>query len=260
VPSTKGDRLARDLWSRIRLRTGIRRYALDVLDALGRPPLRSDTGSAVRTLVVGNDPIRLLLFGGGIGVAYGVTSRQDAVDGPLARIMAERSGRGVVVENRAQQHVLLPDTAASLGGAGAHTFHAAIWFPSFADGLQRLSLRSWRIELTAMIAAVRAETAVPLVLTCVPVPIGTHPAALVARPWVLAINRVILGVAAEHDRTVAVATQPFVPRELGAVVTGPAYFEAVADRVADGVGRLIGLPCAAGDARHGDGLVAEPTR
>lgn len=245
-----------DLWNKVRLRTAIRRYAVTALDALGHAPLRSETGHPMRTLVVGRDPIRLLVFGGGVAVGYGVATRDESLDGALARAVAARTGRGVVVENRAQQHIAVTASAASLGGAGAHTFHAAVWSPSFADGTARLSMRSWRRELRAMIEAIRAETPVPLVLARLPVPMGGHPSAVIGRPWLLAINRVITATAAQHDRVVAVSTQPFVPKEIGTPVTDAAYFEAVAEYVADGLSDLIGLP--RGAARDAGAVGGDP--
>ena len=224
------------LLTAVRLRTGIHRYAMRVLDGLGHAPLM-DPGPAVgiRTLVPGTAPVRVLVLGGGLAVGYGVRTREEAFDGPLARLVAERTRRGVVLENRAVQHVRLPRTVASIGPTGAHTFTVAVWCPSFADGLERLRLATWRSELHAMVAALRAERAVPLVLTCMPVPAGRHPAALVARPWVHRLNRVIVQVAEAWDDVVAVDTEPFVPAEVGRPITDAAYFAAVAERVAPAV-------------------------
>ena len=115
------------LFTSVRLRTDVHRYGMRVLEAIGHPPLMDPTRPVgVRTLAVGIDPLRVLVFGGGIAVGYGVRTRDEALDGPLARIIADATGRGVVIENRAVQHVHLPQTARSLGAAGTHTFHAAI--------------------------------------------------------------------------------------------------------------------------------------
>ncbi len=231
------------LLTAVRLRTGVHRYAMRVLDALGHPPLmRPDSHVGPRTLEIGRDPIRVLVLGGGLAIGYGVHTRAHAFDGPLARLVAERTGRGVVLENRAMQHVTLQRTAGSLGPIGTHTFHVAVWCPSFAEGMERLRLSSWRTELHQMIRDLRVEDHTALVLTCMPVPAGLHPAALIARPWVHRLNRVIKLVAAEWDDVLAVDTVPFVPAEIGKRVTDQAYFAAVAEQIAPAVVRLATNP------------------
>jgi hypothetical protein len=220
----------------VRLRTGVHRYAMHVLEALGHPPLMDpDRRVGVRTLAVGLDPLRVLVFGGGLAVGYGVRSRDEAIDGPLVRLIADATGRGVVLENRAVQHVHVQHTAASLGAAGTLTYHVAVWCPSFAEGVEHLRPSGWRSDLHAMIRDLRIEERVPLVLACMPVPAGMHPAAIIARPWVHRLNRVIQQVADEWDDVVAVEVEPFVPAEIGTPITDAAYFAAVAACIAPAV-------------------------
>jgi hypothetical protein len=229
----------------LRMRTGVHRYAMRVLEALGHAPLMDPAlHVGVRTLAIGLDPLRVLVLGGGLAVGYGVRSRDEAFDGPLVRAIAEATRRGVVLENRAVQHVGLQQTVASIGAAGTHTFHVAVWCPSFAEGMRRLRLSGWRSELHAMIRELRVEVRTPLVLTCMPVPAGLHPAALIARPWVHRLNRVIRQVASEWDDAVAVDTEPFVPAEIGEPITDAAYFAAVAARIAPSVIARVGAGAA----------------
>lgn len=191
----------------VRMRTSIHRYAMRVLDSLGHAPLM-DPGShvGVRTTAAGRDPIRVLVLGAGLAVGYGVRTRDDAFDGPLTHAVAALTGRGVVLENRAVQHLGVAHAVESLGPTGTHTFHVAVWCPSFAEGMERTRLSGWRSELHAMVRSLRAESPIDVVLTCMPVPAGLHPAALVARPWVHRLNRVITQVADEWDDVVAVET------------------------------------------------------
>jgi hypothetical protein len=225
----------------LRLTTFVHRYAVHAMASFGHAPLMGEDGAGIRTLVVGPDPIRLLVFGGGLAVGYGASSRDEAFDGPLARIVAERSGRGVIVENRAVQHVTVADAVGSLGATGAYTFHAAIWSPSFLDGTRRLRLRSWRMALDAMILELREESDLPLVLACMAVPLGAHPVALIGRPYAVRLNRVISQVAARHEHVVAVETEPFIATEIGAPVANPVYFADVAARLAPAVLELLGV-------------------
>lgn len=221
----------------VRMRTGVRDYAMRVLEDLGHPPLAGPTGTPCRTLAVGPRPVRVLFFGAGLAIGYGVRTRGDAVDGPFAQGLADELGRGVVLENRAAEHLPLEQAAASLGAVGTWSYDLAVWFPSFSDGMERLRPGWWRNRLHAMIREVRRDGHVPLLLSHMPVPAGLHPAALIARPWVRRLNRVIDRVAAEWDDVRAAATEPFFPAEVGQKVTDHAYFRAVSDRL---------LPAAAG--------------
>lgn len=226
----------------ISLRTWIRRHTMAVLQDLGHPPtMDRTTGIGIRTVAGGLDPIRVLVFGGSAAVGWGVTTREEAFDGPLAQLLAEGSGRGVVLENRAVPHVHIAGGVDSLGPAGAHTFHVAMWFPSFAEGLEHLRLRRWRTDLHGMIARLRVDRPLPIVLAHMPVPLGMHPAAIAARPWVLRLNRLVDEVAAAHEGVVSVATEPFVARELGQKVTDAAYFAETAARLAPAVLAVLGV-------------------
>lgn len=241
--------------SAIRLRTWVRGHVVAVLNDLGHPPLMDrTTGIGVRTIAVGLDPIRLLVFGGGAAIGYGVATRDEAFDGPLAALLATRSARGVVLENRAVQHVRTADAVASLGPAGAHTFQVAVWFPSFTEAIDHLRLSRWRHDLAEMIATLRADRPLPLVLAHLPVPLGHHAAAVVGRPWVLRLNRLIDDVAAQHDGVLSVAVEPFVAKELGQPFTDSTHFAETAARLAPAVLAALGIE----DVTAGDGLSRAP--
>lgn len=231
----------------VRLRTNVHRYAMQVLEALGHAPLMDPAlHVGIRTIAPGPDPVRVLVFGGGLAVGYGVATREEAFDGPLARAVARATGRGVVVENRAVQHIGLPRAVRSIGPAGTQNLQVAVWCPSFAEGMERLRLSSWRSELHAMIRELRQEQRIPLVVTEMPVPAGLHPTAVIARPWVHRLNRVISRVAEECEGVTAVETEPFVPGEIGAPITDAAYFAAVAERIAPAVVAALRPPGGAG--------------
>jgi hypothetical protein len=220
----------------VRLRTEVRRYAMRRMDALGHAPLMDPAlHIGVRTIEPGLDPVRVLVFGGGLAVGYGVSTRGEALDGSLARRLSRATGRGAVIENRAVRHVGVHRAAQSIGPAGTRDFQVAVWCPSFAESVERLSLSSWRSELHAMIRRLRQEERIPLVLTQFPEPTGLHPVALVARPWIHRINRLIAAVADECEGVSTVGTEPFVPDDAGAFTAGPAYFARVAERVAPAV-------------------------
>lgn len=226
----------RALLGKVRLRTSVHRYAMRVMEDLGHPPLMDPvTGIGPRTTAIGIDPLRVLLVGGGLAVGYGVRTRAEAVDGPLVERLAEVTGRGVSLENRAVRHVRTADVVAGLGAAGTHTYHVVVWCPSFAEGLEQLRLRRWRADLHQLVRDLRADGPVALVLGCMPVPIGLHPAAMLSRPWVHRLNHVIAQIAADYDGVTAAEVEPFTVRDLGQPFTDRAHFAAAADRLAPAV-------------------------
>ncbi|WP_345479764.1 hypothetical protein [Amnibacterium soli] len=158
---------------------------------LDRPPVKDDGPEVLRSVVVGMDPVRVLLFGSGPFVGYGVTARKDAVDGPLAALLARRTGRGVVVESRVRLGLPTGEAVGSLGGAGTATFHAAVWAPRFGEELQHSNAEHSRTSVRAFLQAFRAESDIPLILCHLPVPLGLDWRTVLRRPRVARYNQVL---------------------------------------------------------------------
>lgn len=159
--------------------------------ALERPPVKDDGPEVLRTLVAGIDPLRVLLFGSGPLIGYGVTERRHAVDGPLAALLARRTGRGVVVESRVRLGLPIGEAVHSLGGAGTATFHAAVWAPRFGEELQQSDAEHGRSSVRAFLQEFRAESDVPLVLCHLPTPLGLDWRTVLRRPRVARYNQVL---------------------------------------------------------------------
>lgn len=227
----------------VRLRTSINAYAMRVLEGLGHPPLLEDGApeDVLRTSTIGVDPVRVLLFGGGLAVGYGAAGRAAALDHALARRMTDISGRGCSVTNRARRHVPLPETMRSLGAVGTHTYKVAVWCPPFTEATRRLNLRSWTTELHALIRDLRRDEHIAVVLLEMPHPAGNSPVALIARPWIHRINNVLRVVACEHDQVAVVRTGPIEASAPGEVVISAGYYREVADRTAEAVATLLHL-------------------
>ncbi|MGN6407700.1 MAG: hypothetical protein ACTHMH_05090 [Curtobacterium sp.] len=237
-------------WGAVRCRLLVSRYCREVLEAAGHPPTAAPGQMPPRTLVVGTDPTRILLFGEGVTVGYGVTTRADAIDGALADRMAELTGRGVILENRARPHVRVDETADSLGGAGTHTFAVGVWSPALTETLERLTLRGWRTRLTAMLERIRADSDMPLVLALLPIPAGTHPSVLVLRPWYARLNRTIADVAARFPDVHAVELGAVVvPMRASDPVLGAADYRRQAEPLAAAVHHALRSSSTTGDAR-----------
>ncbi|WP_133765965.1 hypothetical protein [Amnibacterium kyonggiense] len=237
-------------WTAVRCRLQVSRYCREVLEAAGHAPTAAPGQLPPRTLVVGNDPVRILLFGEGVTVGYGVGSRAEAIDGALAKRIAELTGRGVILENRARPNVRVDEVVESLGGVGTHTFAVGVWSPALTETLERLTLQGWRSRVTAMLQQIRADSDMPLVIAQLPVPSGTHPSVLILRPWYARLNRTIAEVAARFPDVVTVELGTVVvPMRSGDPVLGTADYRRQADPLAEAVRRALWRsPSASADA------------
>lgn len=207
------------------VRTLGRRHVIGVLAAMPTP-------TKSRTLRVGLDPVRILLIGAGAVAGYGVSSTDHALDGALADIVQNATGRGVVVENRSIRNIPISEVRDSVGAAGAHTFDVVVWAPTYLEVVERLSMRSWRRELTALVDDLHSGANVNLVLLMLPYTTGGSPVAALARRWVPRINRVIEQVAEASPRTIAVAVEPAEMAGVGHVVLDREYYARCAERLA----------------------------
>lgn len=209
---------------------------------MGHPPVADpESPVGISTLVVGTAPIRIVLFGAGPLVGYGVTTRAEAMDGPLAEMVADRTGRGVVLESRVRVDVTVADSVASLGGSGTASFSVAVWSPSFLEGVVRQSRASWRRELQAMCLEFRRTSDAPLVIALLPLPLRANPIAVSGRRWANRINAVIDEVAATQQDVRTVAVEPFSFADLNAPMTDPALFRRAAALVAPVVLHAVGI-------------------
>jgi hypothetical protein len=92
-----------------------------------------------RVTIPGADPTRVLLVGAGLAVGYGVTDRNNALDGALGRVIATLTRRGVTVEHQVKSDVTLSKTSELIGAVGAHTYDLVVWCPTFGE-----LPRTWR--------------------------------------------------------------------------------------------------------------------
>jgi hypothetical protein len=217
-----------------------RRLSEEARAALDRPPVMDDGTTALRTLVVGLDPLRVLLFGSGPLIGYGVRTRGDAVDGPLAQLLAESTGRGVILENRVRLGLPIEDAVGSLGGAGTATFAAAVWAPRFGEELRNADTERCRSAVRTMLQQFRAESRIPLVLCHLPEPLGLDWRTLLRRPRVAGFNRILTEEAAAVPGVTAVAIGSYRPLDPRSTLAP--WHRAFAEHLAPAVTRALQTP------------------
>jgi hypothetical protein len=217
-----------------------RRLSEGARAALDRPPVLDDGAGVLQTKVVGLDPLRVLLFGSGPLIGYGVRDRSHAVDGALARLLAERSGRGVIVESRARLALPIADAVGSLGGAGTATFAVAVWAPRFGEELQYADPARNRSAIRGMLQQFRAESRVPLILCHLPDPLGFDWRTVLRRPRVAGFNRILSEEATVVPDVEAIPIGTYRPSD--PTSTPAAWHQTFAELLAPAVLRAIARP------------------
>jgi hypothetical protein len=157
-----------------------------------------------RFTIVGPCPVRVLLFGGDYATGTNVGSRRDALDGAVAELLHEHTGRGVIVENRSYPESRLDQLIPSLGATGALTFDLVIWCPTFSEAVRRPFPRAWRSALTDVVRFLRSTSDAGIVLLGIPDLLGSQPIAQLARSRAGTLNRAIAGAAEGHADVLAV--------------------------------------------------------
>lgn len=207
-----------------RSRSLLRSHVQAAADASIRPA-RAD-----RFLVYGPDPIRVLLIGSGLAVGHGVSTRAEAIDGRLGERLADRTGRGVIVNNFADERLRLGDQVlnASLGG-GFDLEDVIVWCPSYVEMSERPWSRPWAGEMRRFLEAVPVDRL--LVVSELPAPDGDDHVVSIAAPIIDGINAALRRAAAGRPDTVVVPPPPVRVRAHGEPLFDGAYHEAAAERI-----------------------------
>jgi hypothetical protein len=218
MPTTRRPLLFR---SRSLLRAHVRAAA-----AASVRPERGD-----RFLAYGPDPVRILLIGSGLAVGHGVTTRAKALDGQIGERIAAATGRGVIVNNFADERLRLEDQVlnASIGG-GFDLEDVVVWCPSYGEMSERPWSRPWASQMRRFLASVPVDRL--LIITELPVPVGDEPVVAVAAGISSGINAALRRAAAGRPNTVLVSPPPIPVKPIGLQLFDAEYHERAAERVA----------------------------
>ena len=110
----------------------------------------------------GTDSDRVLLFGSGPAVGWGVLSHDVALPGSLARALSTRTGRGTDVDVIANPLVTIRtsqnDLAGQGQGRGLWRYDAVVVSIGTADAVALLPTWVWQRELSALLDRIRRES------------------------------------------------------------------------------------------------------
>lgn len=101
--------------------------------------------------ILGADPARILLIGDGPAAGYGVLTHHLGVAGHLARHLAERLDRGVVVTVAARPGDSAHSTLRRIRDQHLGGYHAIVLMLATTDALCLTSRRSWARSMTGLV-------------------------------------------------------------------------------------------------------------
>ena len=101
--------------------------------------------------VSGADPLRILIFGGGPAVGWGVRSHELALTGALARAVAAETGRGAHVDTVADAQITIATACERLTSLDISRYDAVLVTVGVNDALSLTDLDYWENELGAVL-------------------------------------------------------------------------------------------------------------
>ena len=177
----------------------------------------------------GPDPDRVLLFGSGIAMGYGVPSHDLALAGQIAHRVSELTRRGVRVDVIAAESLSSRDVVEHLTVSRLRALDAVVLTPGSLEHVILMPIAQWRqvIEEQLDHFAANAPASLRVVFVAVPEVSQILPAptllAFFGDRSARALNRELERLCAEREYVTFVPFQPLAPTDLSA--TGNAYGE-----------------------------------
>jgi lysophospholipase L1-like esterase len=112
---------------------------------------------APRAHTPGHDSDRILIFGAGPAVGWGVTTHALALPGAVARALSAQTGRGADVDLTAEPGMLLSQAPYLLRNLNLSRYDAVIIVLGVNDALALTPLAQWRAEAAAFLDALRVS-------------------------------------------------------------------------------------------------------
>jgi lysophospholipase L1-like esterase len=107
---------------------------------------------------IGFNSDRVLIFGGGPAVGWGVLSHEIALPGTLGRALSRRTGRGADVHVAAVPRLKVGSAADELSGIKLHRYDALVVTLGVNDAGALTSLSSWRRDLTSTLRMIARQS------------------------------------------------------------------------------------------------------
>jgi lysophospholipase L1-like esterase len=104
---------------------------------------------------------RVLIFGSGPAVGWGVLTNEIALPGSLARALRGRTGHGTKIELVADMEIAVSNALPMLRAIDLSRFDAIVVVLGANDAVRLMRLRTWRKRLAAVLGGVRQTLGQP---------------------------------------------------------------------------------------------------
>jgi hypothetical protein len=169
----------------------------------------------------GSDPDRVLLFGSGPAVGYGVLSNDLALPGHLARQLSAITGRGADIDVVADPEVTIQGSLALLQQLNLWRYDAILLTIGVNNALLLTSVRVWRNAIRALLSHVteHVPTSTRILVVAVP-PIWAVDSLSRISAWIadhhsIVLNRETRRVVASYPRMTFVPFSPLATADEG---------------------------------------------
>jgi hypothetical protein len=133
----------------------MRAWTVAVLQGLGGVPR---PGDAPQAHSAGVDSDRILVFGAGPAVGWGVLSHDLALPGALARALTARTRRGADIDVVSNPRITVRSALDSLEQLRLWRYDGIVVALGVNDAVNLTSVRSWRRELSAVLNLLEHES------------------------------------------------------------------------------------------------------
>ena len=176
----------------------------------------------------GCDPYRVLVFGSGTAVGWGLRSHELALPGQLARELRERTSRGVDVDLIADKCMTALSAVPALEGRLIAPYDAVIVSLGVTDSLRLLSARTFRARMRVLLNDLSARTSPEtrlVVLGMQPVPSlpFLERGARILDAHALRLDRVLREVSSECLKASYVGMSPVTDPDAGRAASAHHY-------------------------------------
>jgi lysophospholipase L1-like esterase len=110
---------------------------------------------------IGPEPHRVLIFGSGPAVGWGVLTNEIALPGSLARALTRRTGRGTVVELVADIGITASNSLPILREIDTSHFDAIVFMLGANDAVRLITLAKWQNRLSEVISYLSQRSSPP---------------------------------------------------------------------------------------------------
>ncbi|CAN5351865.1 hypothetical protein BH11ACT2_BH11ACT2_03230 [soil metagenome] len=201
---------------------------------------------APRGRAAGHDSDRVLLFGTGPAVGWGVTSHELALPGALARAVSTRTRRGCEVDLAAREGMTAKSAPRALRGVALYRYDVIVIVLGVNDALERTPVHAWRDGVSELLSIFLGSSAIDasIVLVGIP-PISSIPSldtdwGAEAQQRALVLNEETTALSAIHERTSFVSLPAsFDPDQRPDQHRTPRAYEGWAEVLAEHVAPLL---------------------